>query len=70
MGKEDFNFDFKSMFVNYKRIILFDTGVVPVDEEKVRKFSEFTGLPVERRMIGLDHLQRLVEETGNYLESD
>jgi hypothetical protein len=61
LGKEDFDFDFKSMFANYKRIFLFDTGVIPIDEEKVRKFSEFTSLPVERRMISLDHLLGLVK---------
>jgi hypothetical protein len=43
------------MFGQYKRIIVFDTGIIPVDEEKVRKFSAFTGLPVERRTITLDH---------------
>ncbi|HXX58114.1 MAG TPA: DUF1638 domain-containing protein [Thermodesulfovibrionales bacterium] len=60
VGKEDFDFDFKLMFEHYKRIIVFDTGIIPIDEEKVAKFSEFTGLPVERRHITLDHLQRLI----------
>jgi len=60
MGKEDFDFDFKSMFINYKRIIVFDTGVIPIDEEKVEKFSKFTGLPVERRPITLDRLLNLI----------
>jgi hypothetical protein len=62
LGKEDFDFDFKTMFVNYRRIIVFDTGVIPIDEEKVRRFSEFTGLPVERRSITLDRLLNLVRE--------
>jgi hypothetical protein len=61
MGREDFNFDFKSMFGQYKRIIVFDTGIIPVDEEKVRKFSAFTGLPVERRTITLDHFLGLIK---------
>ncbi len=64
LGKKDFDFDFRSMFANYKRIIVFDTGVIPIDEEKVRKFSEFTGLPVERRMISLDYLLDLVKAIG------
>ncbi len=59
-GKEDFGFDFKEMFTNYRRIIVFDTGVIPIDEEKVRKFSAFTGLPVERRAITLDRLLDLI----------
>ncbi len=62
MGKEDFGFNFREMFANYKRIIVFDTGVIPIDEEKVRKFSEFSGLPVERRKIALDRLLNLVEQ--------
>jgi len=60
LGKEDFDFDFKSMFLHYKRIILFDTGTIPIDEEKVEKFSKFTGLPVERRPITLDRLFDLI----------
>src|ERR1700690_1257562 len=54
LGKKDFGFDFKSMFTYYKRIIVFDTGVVPIDENKVRLFSDFTGLPIERKVITLD----------------
>jgi hypothetical protein len=60
MGREDFNFDFKTMFENYKRIIVFDTGIIPIDEEKVEKFSKFTGLPVERKAITLDRLLGLI----------
>lgn len=60
LGREDFDFDFKTMFLHYKRIILFDTGVIPIDEEKVEKFSKFTGLPVERRPITLDRLFDLI----------
>lgn len=65
LGKEDFGFDFKTMFTNYKRIIVFDTGVIPINEQKVRKFSEFTGLPVERRMITLEHLLGLIERIAD-----
>jgi len=61
LGKEDFDFDFKTMFLHYKRIVVFDTGVIPIDEEKVKRFSEFTGLPVERRMITLDRLLGLIK---------
>lgn len=63
MGKADFNFDFRSMFANYERIVLFDSHIAPIDEESVREFSEFTGLPVEKRSIGLDHFLKLVQET-------
>lgn len=59
-GKKDFGFDFKSMFEHYKRILVFDTGVIPLDEEKVQRFSVFTGLPVERMHITLDHFLDLI----------
>ena len=59
-GKKDIHIDFKSMFEHYKRILVFDTGVIPIDEMKVHKFSEFTGLPVERRVITLDHFLELI----------
>ena len=61
LGKEDFDFDFSTMFANYKRIIVFDTGIIPIDEEKVQLFSKFTGLPVEKRHITLDRLFRLLD---------
>jgi hypothetical protein len=60
-GRKDFNFDFQSMFEHYKRILVFDTGVIPLDEIKVQRFSFFTGLPVERRSITLDHFIGLIE---------
>jgi len=60
-GKKDFGFDFRSMFKQYKRILVFDTGVIPLNEEKVRLFSEFTGLPVERMSITLDHFLGLIQ---------
>jgi hypothetical protein len=63
LGKKDFNFDFKTMFDGYKRIIVFDTGIIPIDEEKVERFSEFTKLPVERKPITLDYLLNLIEST-------
>lgn len=59
LGKEDFGFNFQSMFASYKRIIVFDTGVIPIDDGKVEKFSRFTNLPVERRKITLEYLLNL-----------
>jgi hypothetical protein len=60
-GKEDFGFDFTTFFTSYKRIIVLDTGVLPLDEEKVQRFSNFTGLPVERKKISLDPLLHLIQ---------
>ncbi len=61
-GEEDFGMDFSSMFSGYQRIIVFETGVIPIDEEKVREFSLFTGLPVERISITLDHFLELIRK--------
>lgn len=61
LAEKDFNMDMKSMFSSYKRIIVLDSGIIPIDEEKVQRFSTFTGLPVERRHITLDYLLNLVE---------
>jgi hypothetical protein len=59
--KDDFNFAVKDMFEHYQRIIVFETDVIPINEEKLLKFSTFTGLPVERRKIALDHFLNLVK---------
>jgi hypothetical protein len=61
LGKKDFDFDFKSMFGGYKRIIVLDTGIIPIDEEKVDRFSKFTNLPVKRQHISLDYLLNLIK---------
>jgi hypothetical protein len=60
LGKEEFHVDFSSMFGQYKRAMVFDTGVISIDEDKVRQFSELTHLPVERRRITLDHFIGLI----------
>jgi hypothetical protein len=62
LGKSDFDFDFKTMFANYKRIIVFDSHIVPINEDNVIEFSEFTELPVERKSISLDYFQNLIKE--------
>ncbi len=61
-GKDDFDFDFTTMFTNYERIVVFDTGVIPIDEDKIKAFSEFTKLPVVKKTISLDHLQALIDK--------
>lgn len=61
-GKKDFDFDFASMFSGYERIVVFDTGIIPIDDEKVRAFSEFTHLPVVRKEISLDRLLDLIKK--------
>ena len=60
LGKEDLDLDFTKLFVNYKRIVVFDSGVVPIDETKVDKLSLYAHLPVERRKIDLEHLLQVL----------
>lgn len=60
-GEKDFGFDFETMFASYQRIVVLDTGIIPLDEEKMRKFSEFTRLPIERKAITLDYFLKLVQ---------
>lgn len=60
-GQEDFGYDFRSMFAAHERIIVLDSGVIPLDEEKIRMFSDYTGLPVERKAITLDRLLAVIK---------
>ncbi len=62
LGKKDFGFDFTTLFTSYKRIIVLDTGIIPLDEEKIQRFSAFTHLPVERKRISLDPLLHLIQD--------
>jgi hypothetical protein len=59
-GKEDLGLDFGRLFAGYRRIVVFESGVIPIDKGKVDAFSRFAGLPVERRRISLDHLHKVV----------
>jgi len=61
IGNADFGFDFTTLFTAYKRIIVLDTGIIPLDEEKIERFSAYTRLPVERKMISLDPLLHLIQ---------
>ncbi len=61
LGKESFDFDIKPMFNGYRRIIVFDTGIIPIDEAKVERFSKFTNLPVERKHITLDYFLNIIQ---------
>jgi hypothetical protein len=62
LGKEHMGVDFSNLFASYRRVVVFDTGIIPINEEKVRKFSAFTGLPVERIRITLDHFLELIRK--------
>jgi len=49
-------------FGYYQRALYLDTGLVPIDEEKILDFFEFTQVPVEIAAISLDHLRRLLDD--------
>lgn len=60
-GRKNSDFDIRSMFSAYKRIVVFDAGMIPIDEEKIAAFSRLTNLPVDRENISLDRLFNLVD---------
>jgi hypothetical protein len=62
LGVEDLGLDFRAMFSPYKRIVVFDSGVIPINEEKVRRLSAYTSLPVEKSPLCLDHFMKLLED--------
>lgn len=53
--------DARQNFGYYDRILLLDTGVVPIDDEKVLEFFDYTQVPVEIMPVGLDNFQKLLE---------
>ncbi len=59
--REDFRFDPRTLFEGYERIIVLDPGVIPIDSDKIEEFSRFANLPVVRKPISLDQLERLIE---------
>ncbi|HEY3423390.1 MAG TPA: DUF1638 domain-containing protein [Negativicutes bacterium] len=44
----------------YDRILLLDTGLVPLDDEKILEFFEFTQVPIETMSIDLEHFKKLL----------
>lgn len=52
--------DARQNFGFYDRIILVDTGLTPLDDEKILEFFEYTEVPIETMSIGLDNLQKLL----------
>lgn len=64
-GAKDLDLDFHTLFSGYRRAVVFETGLIPIDEEKLGKFSRFTGLPVERRTISLEHFESLLDRLSS-----
>lgn len=45
----------------YDRILLLDTGVVPLDDETILEFFELTGVPIEIMVVNLNRFSRVVD---------
>lgn len=50
-------------FGYYERILFLDTGVVPIDDEKILEFFEFTQVPIEITQVSLEHLKTVLADT-------
>jgi hypothetical protein len=57
--------DARQNFGFYDRLLLLDTGLAPIDDEKILEFYDYTQVPVEIMPIDLDNFRRLLEETLN-----
>lgn len=53
--------DARQNFGGYERILLLDTGVMPLEEERILEFFDYTQVPVEIRQVGLDNLFRVLK---------
>ncbi|MDQ0287695.1 hypothetical protein J2Z49_002826 [Desulfofundulus luciae] len=54
--------DARQKFGLYDRILLLDTGVMPLDEEEILEFFDYTRVPVEIRRFKLQNLRYLVQK--------
>lgn len=54
--------DARQNFGYYDRILLLDTGLAPIDDEKILEFYDYTQVPIEIRPVNLDHFRKLLEE--------
>jgi hypothetical protein len=54
------NVDARQNFGFYERILLLDTGLVLIDEEKILEFFDYTEVPIETLPVNLDNLEKLL----------
>ena len=52
--------DARQNFGFYERIVLLDTGLIPIEDETILEFFEYTEVPVEIVPIELDNLEKLL----------
>lgn len=54
--------DARQNFGYYDRILLLDTGLIPIDDEKILEFYDYAQVPVEIIPIDLDQFHRMLEQ--------
>ncbi|SMD07724.1 DUF1638 domain-containing protein [Sporomusa malonica] len=52
--------DARQNFGFYERIVLLDTGLVPIDDEKILEFFDFAEVPIEIVPIDMENLRSLL----------
>ncbi|HWR44834.1 DUF1638 domain-containing protein [Sporomusa sp.] len=52
--------DARQNFGFYDRILLLDTGLIPLEDEQILEFFEYTQVPIEIIPIELDNLKKLL----------
>lgn len=52
--------DARQNFGFYERIVLLDTGLVPLDDEKILEFFDFAEVPIETVLIDLENLRKFL----------
>ncbi|WP_018086223.1 DUF1638 domain-containing protein [Desulfurispora thermophila] len=57
--------DARQNFGYYDRILLLDTGIVPIDEINLLEFYDYTQVPIETISVDLGHLHRLLKQVLN-----
>jgi hypothetical protein len=57
--------DARQNFGFYDRLLLLDTGLSPIEDEKILEFYEYTQVPVEVMPIDLANFRKMLEEALN-----
>lgn len=57
--------DARQNFGYYDRILLLDTGIVPIDDMNLLEFYDYAQVPVETMTVDLDNLRKLLEQLLN-----
>jgi len=55
--------DARQNFGIYDRVIILDTGLLPLDEEKVLEFYDYVQVPVEIMPVELDNFKEIISHT-------